>query len=55
MIRLCKKNCDHNFQNRTYGYGQRVHTPTLKGHRCTVCGDHDESGAVKVVKKKKDG
>ena len=29
--------CAHEFQDRTYGRGQRVHNRTVKGYRCTVC------------------
>ena len=32
-------NCKNEYQDKIYGKGQRVHTPTNKGHRCTVCGN----------------
>lgn len=35
-------NCSHDYQDRRYGKGKRVHNPTLgkngQWHRCTVCG-----------------
>ena len=35
-IMLCA--CKHDYQDEKYGKNQRVHNPTKKGHRCTVCG-----------------
>lgn len=41
---ICKCSCGHEFQDQTYGRGQRVHNPCRKGlgpvtgYRCTVCG-----------------
>lgn len=34
-VRACK--CANEFQDKTYGKGMRVHTPSNKGDRCTVC------------------
>lgn len=42
-IRACK--CSHDYQDKVYGKGQRVHTPTNRGHRCTVCGSDVVEGA----------
>lgn len=36
--KLIRCDCKHEFQDKTYGYGMRVHTPTKSGsNRCTVC------------------
>jgi len=41
--KILKCNCHHDFQDLTYGKGNRVHNETLKGKngpivwRCTVC------------------
>jgi hypothetical protein len=32
-----KCTCDNEYQDKKYGYKMRVHNPTLKGWRCTVC------------------
>jgi len=34
-IKRC--NCVNKFQDREHGKGNRVHTPTKDGYRCTVC------------------
>jgi len=33
--------CQHDFQDKRYGKGKRVHNPCKKGNaiRCTVCGN----------------
>lgn len=46
---ILKCNCKHDYQDRTYGVGNRVHNPCkpegsgakrrYKAVRCTVCGD----------------
>lgn len=42
MVKQC--NCKHNFQDKEYGKGMRVHNETKKkptalgGWKCTVCG-----------------
>lgn len=42
MILTCNNNCKHEFQDKKYGKGNRVHNPTRKNsgsvYRCTVCG-----------------
>lgn len=35
-VLLC--NCEHTFQDETYGKGRRLHNPFKNGFRCTVCG-----------------
>jgi hypothetical protein len=42
MIKQCK--CKHDFQDKRYGQGNRVHNQKQKDsknaqYRCTVCGD----------------
>jgi hypothetical protein len=34
-------NCKHEYQDKKYGQGKRVHNEMKdkKGYRCTVCGD----------------
>lgn len=29
--------CKHEVQDKMYGFGNRVHNPTAKGYKCTVC------------------
>jgi hypothetical protein len=41
--RVIKCNCKHEYQDKQYGSGNRVHNPTKKGgtgaiiYRCTAC------------------
>lgn len=40
MIKKCDRGCKHDFQDRQYGPGIRVHTEPIKGDpRCTVCSE----------------
>lgn len=37
VVKKC--NCKHDFQDKEYGQGQRVHNLSQKGEsKCTVCG-----------------
>ncbi len=36
VIRKCT--CDSKYQDKRLGKKNRVHNETLKGYRCTVCG-----------------
>jgi hypothetical protein len=48
MVLPC--NCRHEYQDKTYGKNNRVHTHANKGYRCTVCGSmtpHTSSEAKK--------
>lgn len=47
-----KCNCESEFQDKTYGNGNRVHNFTAKNNnwRCTVCGS--EKAAPKDTKEK---
>jgi hypothetical protein len=38
MTEVKSCNCKHEYQDAVYGKGQRVHNPSTKGHRCSVCG-----------------
>ncbi len=29
--------CTNTWQDKKYGKGNRLHNPTAKGHRCTIC------------------
>ena len=54
-VMKCKGKCkDHEYQDKTYGKGMRVHTravtPTQVKTRCTVCG-HEEASAKGAAKK----
>lgn len=44
-VRVCK--CKHDFQDRTYGEGKRLHNLTATGANCTVCGDKKTSNGYK--------
>lgn len=51
MIRRCGRNCKHEYQDKKYGLGNRVHTePTKAGvePRCTVCGPPDWIGRIRT-------
>lgn len=41
-----KCNCAHEFQDKVYGKGIRVHNPCKEGKagRCTVCGNEKVKG-----------
>ena len=40
-MKIVKCTCEHEFQDKKYGYKMRMANPTEKGCRCTVCGkDH---------------
>ncbi len=41
--KIIKCKCKHDYQDEKYGKGNRVHNPTVKGYRCTVCGDEKAS------------
>lgn len=48
---ILKCTCSHEFQDRTYGKGNRVHNEQKGASaRCTVCGN--SKGITKGVKKK---
>ena len=47
---IIKCNCEHKFQDKEYGKGKRLATPTSKSKteiiwRCTVCGKEGGSKA----------
>lgn len=52
VIVRCKTNCQHDFQDKQYGPGMRVHNITNKGRRCTVCGHHEITGDKIVASEK---
>ncbi len=31
--------CESTFQDKQYGIGRRLHNKSMKGWRCTVCGN----------------
>jgi hypothetical protein len=48
-VKVLKCNCKHDFQDKNYGPGNRVHNETGKtgrpSWRCTVCGrERDKEG-----------
>lgn len=43
--------CKHEYQDKEYGKGNRVHNSCAKGYRCTVCGDIKGLGQKKEEKK----
>ena len=40
--RVLKCHCASDFQDKKYGKGKRLHNATVKGYRCTVCGQSKE-------------
>lgn len=51
MIKSC--DCQHEFQDKKYGRGKRVHNKTMKDeYRCTVCTKINGKGET-VAKSKK--
>lgn len=50
MADMVKRYCDckHEFQDKKYGEGIRLHTVNAKGDkfRCTVCGKEKHNGGV---------
>lgn len=36
-VRILECVCAHEFQDKRYGKGKRLHNPTKEGYRCTVC------------------
>ncbi len=45
-VKIIKCKCHHDFQDKTYGFGNRVHNETNKGWRCTVCLNDVKVGEV---------
>jgi hypothetical protein len=35
--------CTHDYQDKRYGKGMRLHNPYAKGYRCTFCGFQKEA------------
>ncbi len=48
---VLKCSCVHEHQDKIYGKGQRVHTKSNKGHRCTVCNNVQSDGSTPSRKK----
>ncbi len=42
---ILKCSCQHEYQDKVYGKGMRVHTKCNKGHRCTICGNVHGDGS----------
>ena len=42
--KIIKCKCQHAFQDKTYGFSNRVHNETKKGWRCTVCSNEVKIG-----------
>ncbi len=51
---ILKCDCNHSFQNEKYGYGMRVHNPTVKEntYRCTICKQERGDSGVKKAEVK---
>jgi len=43
MTKILTCDCNHKFQDRTYGKNKRIHNSTAKGWRCTVCDTEKKS------------
>jgi len=52
MIMRCVSGCKSKFQDARYGKDRRVHNPTIKGFRCTVCGTERDKVGQKIGSKK---
>lgn len=52
---IFKCNCEHTYQDRKYGKGNRVWNPTMKGRRCTVCEATVGDDTAKETKQKQKG
>ncbi len=37
VIKYCKNNCKHEYQDQVYGKGVRVHNESKSEPHCTVC------------------
>ena len=44
-VKVIKCNCNHDYQDKVYGKGMRVHNYAEKAetYKCTVCGDKKKS------------
>lgn len=49
-INKCK--CENSFQDVKYGTGNRVHSESEKGPKCSVCGTRNDSGSSGYKKRK---
>jgi len=49
MTKILKCNCVSEFQDKTYGVGNRVFNESEKGATCTVCGSYN-SGKSSIKK-----
>jgi len=49
---IIKCRCNHEFQDKRYGKGNRIHNQTTKSngriYRCTVCRNETEHGKHKI-------
>jgi hypothetical protein len=54
---IFKCTCEHEYQDRKYGKGNRVWVPTMKGRRCTICETmvYDETSKETKQQRKKGG
>ena len=53
MILPCS--CKHEYQDKEYEKGHRVHNSCVKGYRCTVCGEVKGSGQKEQKEEKVNG
>ncbi len=51
MSSILKCVCVSEYQDKLYGKNQRVHSPSNKGHRCTVCNNVQSDGSSSSKKK----
>lgn len=55
MIAIMACGCRHQYQDKQYGVGQRVHNECEQGWRCTVCGaTKQKSASAKPAKGNED-
>ena len=43
IIKRCTKNCEHEYQDKKYGKGMRVHNVGRNQTTCTVCRNKENS------------
>ena len=43
IIKTCSKHCEHEYQDKKYGKGRRVHNVGRTTTTCTVCSNKETS------------
>ncbi len=53
MSKIIKCNCESEFQDKQYGFKNRIHIEGIKGLTCTVCGNKTNDDNIKKSSYKK--